>query len=165
MKKAVIHILLAATFFFALPAFAQTAPASAATTPPAAATPAAPPVSGGFSGSLLFSPMEVAAIQQAEAGAAPGHAILDAGKNQVVIPARRVITLSGIVYRSSNDWVAWINGKKVTPADLLPEIVEINVERERVRLKWFDIGINGVISISLHPHQTYDIVTGVLLPG
>ena len=73
--------------------------------------------------------------------------------------------MAGGIYRKPGDWIVWLNGHKVTPKNLLPEIVDISVQNERVHLKWFDIGINNVISISLRPHQTYDIVTGVLLPG
>lgn len=122
--------------------------------------------SKGFDGSFLFSPAEIAAIRQAMAGTVSGTAMLEADKNpQVAIPQRRVIALTGVVFRAQDDWVAWINGQKITPDTLLPEIVDIRVERDHVKLKWFDVGLNAVISISLRPHQTYDIVTGVLLPG
>ncbi len=115
-----------------------------------------------FKGSLLFTAPEVAAIDRALAGQVSGTAALTANNGQV-IPLRRLIVVSGIAYQTADDWVVWINGQKVTPKKLLPEIVDIDVTPASVQLKWFDIGINNVISITMRPHQTYDIVTGVLL--
>lgn len=137
-------------------------PAVAADTP---APVAAPAPDAPFTRSLLFSPAEVTLVERALAGTVTGTSMLDAGKTPQNIPQRRIISLSGLVWRSDADWIIWLNGKKVTAKTLLPEIVDIKVGREDVTLKWFDIGINGVISITLRPHQTYDIVTGVLLPG
>lgn len=83
-----------------------------------------------------------------------------------VIPERRLIVLSGILYRAKNNWTVWINGQKVTPDNYLPEIIEIKVENSSyVSLKWYDIGLQEVISITLRPNQVYDITTGILLPG
>lgn len=139
--------------------------------------------------SLLFSPAEIAAIkgsigrarvrkdrpqeEEPPAPAAPAlapaqaAALVEESKKISIlpIPMRRTISVAGVVFRDKDDWIVWLNGRKVTPKNLLPEIVDIRVEKEKVHLKWFDRGINGVISISLRPHQTYDIVTGVLLPG
>ena len=117
-----------------------------------------------FTESLMFSAAELAAISRAMAGRVTGTSMLT-GANGAYIPERRVIAVAGVIYRKPGDWIVWLNGHKVTPKNLLPEIVDISVQNERVHLKWFDIGINNVISISLRPHQTYDIVTGVLLPG
>lgn len=144
----------------------MTAPGAmnAATAPPAVA--AAPPldVTAPFTQSLLFSPAEIVALRRAAEGTVMGTAVLSAD-TAVEVPLRRVIALSGVYLRKPGDWVVWINGKKMTPKDMLPEVMNIQVKRDRVHLKWFDIGLNNVISITLRPHQTYDIVTGVLLPG
>lgn len=117
-----------------------------------------------FAASLFFTPLELIAIQKALAGNVVGTAVLN-NQNPVVIPAKRSIVLAGVVYKAPEKWIIWLNGQKVTPQSLLPEIMDIQVEQDRVHLKWFDIGINNVISLTLRPHQTYDIVTGVLLPG
>lgn len=79
------------------------------------------------------------------------------------IPTKRIISLSGMVYRSPKDWIIWLNGHKLTPGMRLPELVDIKVESDRVRLKWFDIGMAKIIAITLRPRQTYDITSGVLL--
>lgn len=87
------------------------------------------------------------------------------GKKGEPIPMVRQITLQGVAYKNPKQWVVWINGQKVEPGFMLKEIVDIQVERDAVHLKWFDIGLNGVLNITLHPHETYDIVSGILLPG
>ncbi len=144
------------------------APQAAAAQPADAATAAAiqPSVdlNAPFTQSLLFSPAEIVALRRAAQGGSVGTAVLNADST-TVIPEKRVISLAGVVYRAPGDWIVWLNGKKMTPKDILPEVVEIKVSQDRVHLKWFDIGLNNVISITLRPHQTYDIVTGVLLPG
>lgn len=78
---------------------------------------------------------------------------------------RRVLKLAGLLYQAPGQWIIWLNGKRVTPDRLLPEIVDIDVNMSSVYLEWFDIGLNKVISITLRPHQVYDIETGILLPG
>jgi hypothetical protein len=116
-----------------------------------------------FKGSFFLSPLEVEAIQQALAGRVLKEETLG---QENTIPAHRVIRLSGVLYRAPTDWIAWINGKKVTRDNLLPEIVDISVkDSSKVSLKWYDVGLNKVIDITLRPHQTYDIPTGILLPG
>ncbi len=147
---------------------------------PAAAVPAAPAVdpavaaaaeaarlkiiSQPFRKSFLFSPIEIEMIARARDRKPASSALLNADKPQA-IPEKRVISLAGVLFRKHGDWIVWLNGQKVIPSQLLPEIVDISVSNDVVHLKWFDIGMNKIISISLRPHQTYDIVTGVLLPG
>lgn len=114
-----------------------------------------------FSKSLLFTELELDTIRKAEAG----RNVQSTEKIESVelIPVDRKIWLSGIFYRAANDWIIWLNGYKLTPYYLLPEIRGIRVERDRVYLEWYDIGKNGIINISLQPHQVYDIVTGILV--
>jgi hypothetical protein len=115
-----------------------------------------------FGGSLFLTPSEITAIRLAKLGR-PASNVEVGG---VVIPQHREISVSGVLYRSAKDWIVWMNGKKVTPKELLPEIVDIKVESSsRVRLKWYDAGLDSVIAITLRPHQTYDITSGILLPG
>ncbi len=79
------------------------------------------------------------------------------------IPTKRIISVSGLLYRSPGDWIVWLNGHKLVPGARLPELVDIKVERDRVHLKWFDIGMAKILSITLRPRQTYDITSGVML--
>lgn len=68
-----------------------------------------------------------------------------------------------MIYCKPGDWIVWINGHKLVPGARLPELVDIKVERDRVHLKWFDIGMAKILTITLRPRQTYDITSGVLL--
>lgn len=115
-----------------------------------------------FRGSFMFSQSEIDDIERAKAGIVLSNPMVQQETAVVIPPIRRII-LSGIYYRTPADWTVWINGQKVTPGNLLPEIVDIKVMNDRVRLKWFDIGLNGVLSLEMRPHQMYDIVTGVML--
>lgn len=81
------------------------------------------------------------------------------------IPTKRTITLSGVLFKGPGDWVVWLNGHKLVPGRTLPEIVGMDVERDRVHLRWFDIGLGKVIRLTLRPHQTYDVTSGLLLTG
>ncbi len=137
-------------------------PAASKTATGVAATPESE-INKIFRGSFFFSPLEIAEIEQALKGNVLKKAVEE---SKTPIPKRRIIRLSGVYYRAPGDWVVWMNGQKVTPANLLPEIVSIHVSpSSRVHLQWYDIGLNEVIALTLRPNQTYDITSGVLLPG
>jgi hypothetical protein len=166
--KSIILSLLCVTAFFAAVARAQDAatPPVAAVEAPAAVQAPAVVQTPMFMDSFLFTPLEIDLISRAIAGKAVKGVAGQLNNNTTsIIPEKRVITVSGVFYRSASDWTVWINGQKIVPGYLLPEIVDISVSRDNVRLEWFDIGLNGIIKIDMRPHQTYDIVTGVLLPG
>lgn len=114
-----------------------------------------------FRDSLLFTDLEIDTILKAGAGRAVQSTV---GIESVeLIPVDRKIWVSGIFYRHAQDWILWMNGYKLTPGYLLPEIRGIKVEQDRVHLEWYDIGKNGIINITMQPHQVYDIVTGILV--
>lgn len=120
-----------------------------------------------FLGALLMSPVEMTVVRQAISGKISSAVpeVLQANA-PAVIPPDRVISVGGVFYRTPGNWVVWMNGHKVTPKSLLPEIVDIVVrDSSKVNLQWYDAGLNKVIAITLRPHQTYDIPTGILLPG
>ena len=132
---------------------------------PAAPTGAAAPVAvdpkaAPYGKSLFFTDEEVSAIQRSLLGISPTG---DTQSNKPKKP--RVLKLSGVLYKSPDDWVVWLNGNRVTPNNILPEIIKIEVEPAKIHLKWFDYGFNDVIFITLRPNQFYDIETGLLLPG
>ena len=148
------------------PAAAAPATAVGAKTAGAAPPPdAAADIHAPFVQSFFFTAEDIIAIHKALENQRTPQAAGGGTAVASVIPPVRRIALSGVVYRAVNDWLIWINGQKVTPTVSLKEIVDIKVERERVHLKWFDIGLNGVIDITMRPNETYDIGTGVLLPG
>lgn len=136
-----------------------TAGTSAATTAAAEVEPPDPKAAP-YGKSLFFTDEEISAIQRSLLGISPTG---DTQSNKPKKP--RVLKLSGVLYKSHDDWVVWLNGHRVTPKNMLPEIINIEVEPTKIHLKWFDYGFNDVIFITLRPNQFYDIGTGLLLPG
>lgn len=128
------------------------------------AAPAVADIHRAFQGSLFYTPQEVAMIQQVMMGAPViGGTVMSGG---VAIQTRRFIRLSGVLWRGAKDWIVWVNGYKVTPKYMLPEIVSMNVKSSsRVNFKWYDLGLDEVLDVTLRPHQVYDITSAILLPG
>ncbi len=119
-----------------------------------------------FSRSLFYTKQDLVQISKALNGQSVNIDAPVTGSTGEVIPQVRTITLTGVLYKSPGDWMIWLNGQKLNPHNLLREIYEIEVFKDsRVRLKWYDIGLDGVIEVTLRPHQKYDIVTGLLLPA
>ncbi|MBL1147297.1 MAG: hypothetical protein HND56_09155 [Pseudomonadota bacterium] len=118
------------------------------------------PKAAPYGKSLFFTDEEISAIQRSLLGISPTG---DTQSNKPKKP--RILKLSGVLYKSPEDWVVWLNGQRVTPKNILPEIINIEVEPTKIHLKWFDYGFNDVIFITLRPNQFYDIETGLLLPG
>lgn len=80
-------------------------------------------------------------------------------------PEERDIALGGIVYRKTNDWTIWLNGKRVTPDALPEEIIDLKVHGQYIELKWYDDWSNQIFPIRLRPHQRFNIDTRIFLPG
>lgn len=119
-----------------------------------------------FSRSLFYTKQDLVQIRKALNGQSVNIDAPVTGSTGEIIPQVRTITLTGVLYKSPGDWMIWLNGQKLNPHNLLREIYEIEVFKDsRVRLKWYDIGLDGVIDVTLRPHQKYDIVTGLLLPA
>jgi hypothetical protein len=164
MYKFFLSTIVCGLLFLA-PAYAQEAAPTAAATPAPVAVPAQPDPYAPFEGSFFLSPLEIVSIRQAMNGRMTDERMLR-DDNGAQLPAHRVIRMSGVLYRAPGDWIVWMNGKKVTPNNLLPEIIDISVmNSSKVNLKWYDAGLRKVISITLRPQQVYDITTGILLPG
>ncbi|MCC7038565.1 MAG: hypothetical protein IT560_14850 [Alphaproteobacteria bacterium] len=119
-----------------------------------------------FSRSLFYTKQDLVQISKALNGQSVNIDAPVTGGSGEMIPQVRTITLTGVLYKGPGDWLIWLNGQKLNPRNLLREIYEIEVFKDsRVRLKWYDIGLDGVIDVTLRPHQKYDIVTGLLLPA
>lgn len=122
-----------------------------------------------FDQSLMFSESEILKIQAALVGV-ENEAINsidneDPTSEEINTPTNRFIKLGGIAYTSPDRWMIWINDQRVTPNNLLPEIVEIQVRKDYVDLKWFDEMLRKIIKIRLRPNWAYEIRTGILIPG
>lgn len=79
--------------------------------------------------------------------------------------APRAITLSGIVFINPDDWTIWLNKRRITPASLPAEAVDLRVYREFIELRWYDANTNKVYPVRLRPNQTFNIDGQVFLPG
>lgn len=80
-------------------------------------------------------------------------------------PGIREVSLGGIVFADGKDWTIWLNGQRVLPEALPPEILDLKVHRYFIELKWFDAYTNQVFPIRLRPHQRFNLDTRIFLPG
>ena len=118
--------------------------------------------------SLFFTPNQQSLIAEARAGfmARPPTADeIRRAENGDIQQGPREVALAGIVYLSAGDWTIWLNGQKVTPKRLPPEILDIKVRKNDVKLKWFDAYTNQIFPIKLKTHQRFNIDTRIFLPG
>lgn len=80
-------------------------------------------------------------------------------------PGLREISLGGIVFADAGDWTIWLNGQRVLPEALPPEILDLKVHRHFIEIKWFDAYTNQVFPVRLRPHQRFNLDTRIFLPG
>jgi len=129
----------------------------------------APQVSINQIPSLFFTSAEAALIASVRNGIItrpPTERELDTGETKQSPEAGvRELSLGGIVYKSSSNWTIWINGKKITPKRIPPEILDIKVRKDHVKIRWFDPFTNQIFPIKLKPHQRFNIDTRIFLPG
>ena len=155
----------------------------------AANTPTTPPLSSlsmieraefntpGFSfdamPSLFFTPRTLALLNDAKRGFVARNAtpfeIDQASRNaeEGTAPPKgpREINIGGIVYAGNSDWTVWLNGQKITPDRLPPEILDIQVRKDYVRLKWYDAYTNQIFPIKLKTQQRFNLDSRIFLPG
>lgn len=77
----------------------------------------------------------------------------------------RELSLSGILYKGKDDWIVWLNGKRLAPDALPKEIIDIKVTETHIDLKWFDAYTNLIYPIRMRPHQRFNLDTRIFLPG
>lgn len=77
----------------------------------------------------------------------------------------RELSLGGILYVSSKDWVIWLNSEKITPKNIPSSVIDVRVTKDYVRLKWFDSTTNQIFPIKLRTHQRFNLDTRIFLPG
>lgn len=116
--------------------------------------------------SLFLTPNEITSILQARQGyLAPEEAFDEENQLEPIDNGTRILSLAGIVYVDRNDWTIWLNGERVTPANIPDRVIDLTVKRDRIHLKWFDIQEQRVVVITLRSHQRYDLDSGLLMPG
>lgn len=77
----------------------------------------------------------------------------------------RELSLSGILYKGSNNWIVWLNGQRVAPDAIPKEVIDIKVSESHVDLKWFNSYTNLIYPIRIRPHQRFNLDTRIFLPG
>jgi hypothetical protein len=77
----------------------------------------------------------------------------------------REVSLGGLLYSSSNDWTIWINSQKITPKNIPPAILDIEVYKDHIKMKWLDFQTNQIFPIKLQTHQRFNLDTRIFLPG
>jgi hypothetical protein len=125
-------------------------------------------------GSVFLTSIEENVIIEARKGAVAGlptdmefdedQDLLDANSN-VRPMAPREVSLGGVLYVSSDDWVVWINSEKITPKNIPSSIIDIRVNKDFVKLKWYDIQTNQIFPIKLRSHQRFNLDSRIFLPG
>jgi hypothetical protein len=131
----------------------------------------APPLQINQMPSLFFTSDEIALISAVRRGVIarpPTESELNENNaEEEIVPERgiRELSLGGIVFRSSSDWTIWMNGQKVTPQRIPPEVLDIRVSKDHIKIKWFDAYTNQIFPIKLKPHQRFNIDTRIFLPG
>lgn len=77
---------------------------------------------------------------------------------------QRDVRLSGIYYKNDDDWVVWLNGQRIEPDDTPQAVVEMNVQKDFVEIKWLDYYTNKIFPIRLRPHQIFNLDELVFIP-
>lgn len=77
----------------------------------------------------------------------------------------RELSLGGIVFKAKDDWTVWLNGQRLKPNALPKEVLDINVAKKYVELRWFDASTNLIYPVRLRPHQRFNIDSKMFLPG
>lgn len=80
-------------------------------------------------------------------------------------PEERDISLGGIAYTTKKDWTIWLNGQRITPDAMPKEIIDLQVYRHYVDMKWMDDYTLRVYPIRLRAHQRFNLDSRIFLPG
>ncbi len=77
----------------------------------------------------------------------------------------RELGLSGILYKGKDNWIVWLNGKRIAPDAIPREIIDIKVTQSYIDLKWFDAYTNLIYPVRIRPHQRFNLDSRIFLPG
>lgn len=80
-------------------------------------------------------------------------------------PLNREVRVGGIVYTGPQNWIVWVNGRKVTPKEKPWQIMDIRVNGEYIEMKWIDEWSRKVYPIRIRAHQRFNLDTRTFLPG
>jgi hypothetical protein len=122
----------------------------------------APVMANAAQDSLFFTQDELVAISRANRGyvAKKDDVVQKATEDATTAPVdrgRRVIKLSGIVYQGPKEWTIWLNGQRVTPKNIPNQVSGLTVDADHILLKWYDTAEQRLVTVTLHPHQKYNL--------
>ena len=80
-------------------------------------------------------------------------------------PEKRYVYLGGIVYNDEDDWIIWLNGKRVIPDAVPEEVLDLRVYKDYIEVKWLDEYTNSVFPLRLRAHQRFNLDMMIFLPG
>ena len=123
--------------------------------------------------SLFFTPAQHALLREARVGfntrVPTMQDLKDSGDpndpNYRPPTALRELTLSGILFNSSDDWTVYLNKTRVTPQSIPAEVVDIKVYKDYIELKWFDQLSNQIYPVRLRPNQRFNLDARIFLPA
>jgi hypothetical protein len=117
--------------------------------------------------SIFFTPNQLIAITRANQGfIAPQEAYdPDNQSSKPIDPGPRIISLSGIVFNSKSDWTIWLNNERVTPKNIPDRIMGLSVRKDRVFIRWMDLGNQRIVNIVLRPNQQYLLDSDQIILG
>jgi len=75
------------------------------------------------------------------------------------------VTLGGIVYKGDDDWTIWLNGERVTPSAVPKEVMDLQVYKDYIEVKWLDEYTNSIFPLRLRAHQRFNMDMRIFLPG
>ncbi len=124
-------------------------------------------------GSLFFTSFEHNSIDEARNGLFTRPVTETEVKESIQVQEQgirppmgpRELEVGGIVYVSSDEWTVWLNKQKITPDRLPPEILDIRVYKDYIKIKWFDAYTNQIFPVKIRTHQRFNIDTRIFLPG
>lgn len=125
--------------------------------------------------SLFFNKWQYALLVEAKRGflSRPSQSRSPASNNDMMMGVDeeqkprgiRELFLSGISYASPKTWTIWLNGQRVTPGALPPQVMDLKVSRDYIDLKWFDEYSNLIFPIRIRPHERFNLDSRIFLPG
>ncbi len=84
---------------------------------------------------------------------------------KVKVAAIRELFLGGILYTDDKNWTIYLNGQRVTLANLPKDVLDIKVSKEFIDLLWFDPQLNKAFPIRLRANQRFNLDSKIFLPG
>lgn len=80
-------------------------------------------------------------------------------------PGPRELALGGIVFKGKDDWTIWLNEQRITPKAIPKEIIDLQVFKDYVEVKWHDEFTGRIYPVRLRSHERFNLDMRIYLPG